>query len=88
MLKKGNSEKEAQQTDAFELESVNNAVLMERLEKIERRIMENKFISERFKLLAKEGNLVSSKQLSEIVGMMQTQTKGLNYIDAVQKLAS
>ena len=85
--KRPNNEKE-QNIEAFELDNINNNVLMERLEKIERKIFENKFISERFKSIAKEGNFINPKQISEIVNAMQAQTKGLNYIEVVQKLTN
>lgn len=68
-------------TEALELDNVNNAVLLERLERVERRIFENKFITERFRALAREGGAVSTKTLNEIGAAMQAQTRGLNYLD-------
>lgn len=82
------NDKENQRIDAFELDKINNEVLLERLEKIERKILENKFIVDRFKVLGKDPTIMNPKQYAEVMAQMQTQTKGLNYIDAVQKIVN
>lgn len=88
MNKKGPKSDKDQTLEAFELENINNAVLLERLDKIERKILENRFITERFKSTAKESNTIPQKQIAEIVANIQAQTKGLNYIEAVKKLTN
>lgn len=81
----GKGERDTGGAEAFELEGANNGVLLERLDKIERRILENRFIAERFRALARDSTLVSPKQLAEINAALAAQTKGLNYIEAVQR---
>lgn len=76
---------DAGRPEAFELENISNGVLMERLEKIERRIFENKYITERFRSLAKDSSLVNAKQYADISAAMQAQTKGLDYIEVLQR---